>query len=190
MKRPRTFRVHLLYFEHSSGLCLIARDIATGMGIRSMILSSFIEGKLEVGTIFASIAREIQRYGHPVEAPCLLISAGEATTRIGDDSVIKGHGGPSQEMATAFAIAAPAIPGAALLSIDTEGTDGTTNLAGGLTDSQTWKHANDKGIDLYGALRSHATCEALTPLGCGVMTGNTGTNLCDFNIMYIPPLSR
>ena len=97
--------------------------------------------------------------------------------------------GPSQEMATAFAIAAPA-PGAALLSIDTEGTDGTTNLAGGLTDSQTWKHANDKGIDLYGALRSHATCEALTPLGCGVMTGNTGTNLCDFNIMYIPPLSR
>ena len=27
--------------------------------------------------------------------------------------------------------------------------------------------------------------EALEPLGDTVLTGNTGTNLCDFNVLYI-----
>lgn len=32
----------------------------------------------------------------------------------------------------------------------------------------------------------HASFEALSAAGCVVMTGNTGTNLCDLNIMYVP----
>ena len=35
------------------------------------------------------------------------------------------------------------------------------------------------------ALREHAAYEALEPLGDTVLTGNTGTNLCDFNVLYI-----
>ena len=42
------------------------------------------------------------------------------------------------------------------------------------------------GVDIYGALRGHASFEALSAAGCVVMTGNTGTNLCDLNIMYVP----
>jgi len=43
----------------------------------------------------------------------------------------------------------------------------------------------ERGIDLRKALREHAAYEALEPLGDTVLTGNTGTNLCDFNVLYI-----
>lgn len=62
---------------------------------------------------------------------------------------------------------------------------GTTPVAGGLTDGTTGTAAAERGIDLRKALREHAAYEALEPLGDTVLTGNTGTNLCDFNVLYI-----
>ena len=73
-----------------------------------------------------------------------------------------------------------------MLSIDSEGTDGTTLVAGGLTDSATYPAAVSRDIDLHAALRGHACYEALSALGDTIFTGNTGTNLCDFNILYVP----
>lgn len=74
------------------------------------------------------------------------------------------------------------------LSIDSEGTDGTTVVAGGMTDSTSYDAACEKGIDIFENLRGHACFEALDAIGDAVFTGNTGTNLCDFNIMYVPEL--
>ena len=140
--------------------------------------------------MFASLAREIQAYGNPVKAPCVIISAGETTTRITDNREIKGHGGPGQELVVGFALSAHKAPGACMLSIDSEGTDGTTPLAGGITDSQTFGRAERTHTDLYAALRGHACYEALEALDCGVLTGNTGTNVCDFNVLYVPALKK
>ena len=74
------------------------------------------------------------------------------------------------------------------LSIDSEGTDGTTKVAGGITDSTSYDAAEAKGINVFDALRGHACFEALDAIGDAVFTGNTGTNLCDLNIMYVPEL--
>lgn len=169
--------------------CIYAKEIAQKMGINAITLSSFLEGESkDVGTFFGSIAREIQAYGNPLKAPCLILSAGETTTKIEDNSTITGHGGPSQELAASFAITAAKARGSCMLSIDSEGTDGTTNVAGGLTDSTSYATANQKGVDIFKALRGHACYEALCEMGDAVFTGNTGTNLCDFNIMYVPAL--
>ena len=73
-----------------------------------------------------------------------------------------------------------------MLSIDSEGTDGTTPAAGGICDSSSYSRAVQKGVDVHGALRGHASYEALEEIGDTVFTGNTGTNLCDFNVLYIP----
>ena len=116
----------------------------------------------------------------------MVLSAGEAVTTILDDNEIKGHGGPSQEMVLGFALAAEKARGACMLSIDSEGTDGTTCAAGGITDSQTKKNIESAGIDPYAALRGHASFEALSAAGASVVTGNTGTNICDINILFIP----
>jgi len=167
--------------------CIHARKVAEKMGIPAIILTTSLAGESrDAGTIFASIAKEIQEYGNPIQAPCIVLSAGETTTQILDNKLITGHGGPSQEFTTSFAIAAATCPGVCMLSIDSEGTDGTTHIAGGITDSQSLATALREGCDLHSALRWHATFEALSSIGDVVFTGNTGTNVCDFNIMYVP----
>ncbi|CDX53633.1 Hydroxypyruvate reductase [Mesorhizobium plurifarium] len=169
--------------------CIYAKHICDEMGIPALIVSSFLEGESrDAGTFFASMAREIQTYGNPIKPPCVLLSSGEVTTLIPDNSVIRGHGGPGQEMALSFAIAAAKAPGACLLSVDTEGTDGTTKVAGGITDSSSFQSASDRGISLFRALREHSCFEALNAIGDVVFTGNTGTNLCDLNIVYVPEI--
>lgn len=107
--------------------CIYAKEIAEEMGLQAMILSSFLEGESkDAGSFFASIAREAQAYGNPIKPPCVILSSGETTTKILDNSTITGHGGPGQELTLSFAILAAKTKGACMLSIDSEGTDGTT----------------------------------------------------------------
>jgi glycerate-2-kinase len=169
--------------------CICARQVAEEMGVRAYILTSFLEGESkEAGTVLACLAREVQTYGNPFPAPCVILSSGETTTKIPQDAVVVGHGGPSQELVTSFAISAPGVPGACLLSVDSEGSDGTTAAAGGLTDSTSHETAVANGVSLRRALRGHSCYEALGSIGDTVFTGNTGTNLCDLNILYVPGL--
>ena len=167
--------------------CIYAKEIAEEMGLSTIILTSFLEGESrDAGTFFASIARQIQSYGSPLRPPCVILSSGETTTRIPEDQKPSGHGGPGQELALSFAITASKTSGACMLSIDSEGTDGTTLAAGAICDSESFQRARSKGVDVFGALREHSCYEALEAIGDAIYTGNTGTNLCDFNILYIP----
>ena len=135
------------------------------------------------------MAREIQAYGNPISPPCVLLSSGEVTTQILDNSEIEGHGGPGQELTTSFALTAARTEGACMLSIDTEGTDGTAAVAGGITDSKSYAAATENNLDLFEALRRRVD-EALSEIGDTVLTGNTGTNLCDLNILYVPEVEK
>jgi glycerate 2-kinase len=187
---PKAFPNNTYYLINTlPDSCIYAKRFAEEIGIHAVILTSYLEGESrDVGTVFASIAREIQAYDNPVSAPCIMLASGEATTKILDNSEITGHGGPSQEETLSFAFTADKAKGVCLLSIDSEGTDGTTPVAGGITDSQSLKAARSKGIDVFAALRGHACYEALSAMDDVVFTGNTGTNLCDFNIMYVPKI--
>lgn len=186
---PKAFPQNTYFLLNSvPDSCIYAKKAAEEIGIPAMILSTYLDGESrETGKIFASLAREVQNCGNPLPAPCVLLSSGETYTTILNNAEIRGHGGPGQELTLAFAIAAEKTPGCVMLSIDSEGTDGTTPVAGGITDSQSYASARQKGLDVFEALRGHASYEALSALDDVVMTGNTGTNLCDFNILYIPP---
>lgn len=187
---PKAFPENTYFLINSlPDSCLTAKRISEEMGIPAIILTSYLEGEAkDVGTVFASLAREIQNYGNPIKPPCVLLCSGEATTKILDNSTITGHGGPGQELTLSYSISGKKAPGCVCLSIDSEGTDGTTVVAGGMTDSTSYETACEKGIDVFENLRGHACFEALDAMGDAVFTGNTGTNLCDFNIMYVPEL--
>ncbi len=189
---PKAFPDNTYYLLNTvPDSCIYAREVAEEMGIPAYILTSFLEGEgKDAGTLFASLAREVQAYGNPFPAPCVILSSGETTTRILENSAVEGHGGPSQELTASFAISATKAPGVCMLSVDSEGTDGTTTVAGGLTDSSSYEAAMKNGVSLHAALRGHFCYEALEAIGDTVITGNTGTNLCDFNILYVPTLEN
>lgn len=162
-----------------------AKEEAEKLGLCTMLLTNSLVGEArEAGKFLASVAAEIQASGRPAKPPCMVIAAGEVSTTIPGEPA--GTGGPGQELAAGFAITSEGLEGVCLASVDSEGTDGTTDAAGGITDVLTCRRAEERGIDLYAALREHAVYEALEPLGCEIFTGNTGTNLCDLHLMYVP----
>ena len=161
-----------------------AKKVAEDMGINAIVLTNELVGESsEAGRFLASIAREIKTSGQPCKAPCVIIATGEVSSRISTPP--KGIGGPGQELAIGFAITAKEMDGICVASIDTEGTDGPTDAAGGIADSFTYKVAEEKGIDLYEAIREHSAYEALSNTYGKIITGNTGTNLCDLHVMYV-----
>ncbi|MBC8247280.1 MAG: hydroxypyruvate reductase, partial [Deltaproteobacteria bacterium] len=118
----------------------------------------------------------------PFRPPCMLASAGETTVAIGNHA---GEGGPNQELVLGFARSVSGYDGMTLVSIDSEGSDGPTEIAGGMTDGKTDHRARELGIDLFDVLKRHDSTTALKALGDAVVTGPTGTNVVNLRIMII-----
>lgn len=164
--------------------CEEAVKIAGQENTPIMVLSTLIEGESrEIGMCMSSICREIRLHGRPIQPPCYLVFSGEATTTV--DMKCKGKGGPSQELVLGFAKGISGYPGIAIVSIDSEGTDGVTGNAGGIADSQTCSEIEKHGESIHAVLREHNAGAALESMNDNIVTGNTGTNVCDFNVIYI-----
>ncbi len=163
--------------------CLAAVRFAASEGYHAHLLSTKIEGESRhVGTVLAGIAKEIQLYGRPFEPPCLLASGGETTVAIDGPA---GEGGPNQELVLGFARAIRGYRGISLVSIDSEGTDGPTQIAGGIADGETAQRAKSQGIDLFDVLKQHDSSTALKALEDAILTGDTGTNVINLRMMFI-----
>lgn len=156
---------------------------AARLGLPTLVLTTYLEGESrDAGTFLAAVAKEIAAHHRPVAPPCLLVAAGESTTRIDGPA---GRGGPSQELALSFALEVAGWPGLVLAAVDTDGTDGPTDLAGALVDHHVVERAADRGLDLVDSLKRHDSSTALELLDATIQTGNTGTNVCDLNLVYV-----
>ena len=183
---PKAFGNHIYHFVIGgcADSCEAAKVATEERGVPSLILTTFLQGESrEAGTFLASMAREIALNHRPIHPPCLLIASGETTTKVEGDS---GQGGPSQELALGFALEISELKGICIAAMDTDGTDGPTKIAGGMGDSSTRERANQKGLDIYEKLLTHDSSTVLMALGDEIVTGNTGTNICDLNLIYIP----
>jgi glycerate-2-kinase len=136
----------------------------------------------EAGAFLACLAKEAALSGRPLAPPCLLVAGGETTSRIEGPA---GRGGPSQELALGFALEVAGRPGIGLCALDTDGTDGPTDVAGGLVDGTTVERARGRGLDAYARLCAHDASSILEAAGDAILTGHTGTNLCDLNLVYV-----
>jgi len=163
--------------------CTAAAEKAAELGYTPYILSTIMEGEArDVGIVLAGIVNEIVKYGRPFATPCALISGGETTVTISGEH---GTGGPNQETALAFANKLRTTEGVAFLSMDTDGTDGPCQIAGGIIDSQTMKRIMALGINLNNELQKHNSSEVLHLLNDDIVTGHTGTNVMNLRVAIL-----
>ena len=167
-------------FGHAIGP---AANKARAMGYDTMILSAMLEGdSVSLGRTFAAIAKEIIRKQRPLTRPCAIIGGGETTVKT--DSRV-GQGGPNQEFVLGAALEIGDIGSVVVAGIDTDGTDGPTDMAGGIADDQTRQRAVDRDLDLFTYLGEHDVTPVLQRLQDAIVTGATGTNVNDLKIMLI-----
>lgn len=163
--------------------CEAAADKAGQLGLKTMIISTVLEGESrELGTTFAAIAKEIALKHRPAKPPCAVIGGGETTVTATVDA---GRGGPNQEFALGAAIGINGLADVAVVGLDTDGTDGPTDMAGALVDGFTASRASTMSIDLYDSLRRHDVTPALLQLEDVIETGATGTNVNDLKFMIV-----
>jgi glycerate-2-kinase len=179
----RDYRTQTVVLADASDVCEAAAERADARGYDALILSTMLEGEsAEIGVAHAGIAKETRRHDRPIEPPCVLVSGGETTVSIDGDA---GRGGPNQEFALRFALEIDGWTGMAALALGTDGTDGPTEIAGGLVDTTTADRATELDEDLYRRLRDHDAAGALERLDDAVYTGSTGTNVMDLRLVLV-----
>jgi hydroxypyruvate reductase len=157
-----------------------ARD-AERQGLRSLILSTYVEGEArEVGRVLAGVLREVAASGHPLPRPCCLIAGGETTVTVRGS----GPGGRNQELALAAVQPLAGVPHVLLASIGTDGSDGPTDAAGALVDGTTATRAEVLGLDPAAYLADNASYTFFAHVGDLVTTGPTHTNVNDLVLLF------
>ena len=175
--------LHSFILVKSASVCEAAADKASELGFKAMILSTVLEGESkELGRTFAAIAGEIISNQRPLNPPCAVIGGGETTVTIVG---IAGEGGPNQEFSIAAAPGLDRIGNVVVLGLDSDGTDGPTDIAGGIVDHQTLTRVHSLGMDIYSVLARHDVTPVLKKLGDAIETGATGTNVNDLKLMLI-----
>lgn len=115
-----------------------------------------------------------------------VIAGGETTVTLRGS----GKGGRNQEMALAFAMAAEQLALACewvFLSGGTDGLDGPTDAAGGIVDNTTLNRIRHAGINPQTALAHNDSYPALQAANDLLITGATGTNVADLQILLLHP---
>lgn len=100
-----------------------------------------------------------------------------------------GEGGPNQESSISFATEIADYPNVVALAIDTDGTDGPTDIAGRMLDASTLRKAQKAHLDLHDHLRRHDVSPLLRHLRDAVVTRTTGTNVNDLRLILVAPLA-
>ena len=161
-----------------------AAGIARQHGLTPLILGDALEGEArELGIVLAGIARSVRAHGHPIAAPCVLLSGGETTVSIGAGPA--GRGGRNTEFLLSLAVALDGLPGIWALAGDTDGIDGTEDAAGAFCGPTTLARARDAGFDPRAVLRAHDSYTLFARLDDLVKTGPTGTNVNDLRAVLL-----
>jgi glycerate-2-kinase len=119
-----------------------------------------------------------------MERPACVVSSGETTVHVKG----RGRGGRNQEFALALVdrLAASDERGVIAASIGTDGIDGPTDAAGAIADSRTAERARRAGLSpAHTFLNHNNSYDFFAALGDLVLTGPTGTNVGDIQILLL-----
>jgi len=131
-----------------------------------------------LGASHAALARRLSMDGKPRA----IISGGETTVAVQNP---QGRGGRNLEYLLGLAIALDGAPRISALACDTDGIDGTEDVAGAIVVEDTLERARNLGLDPAEHLRTNNAYPFFAALGDLVTTGPTRTNVNDFRVILI-----
>jgi glycerate 2-kinase len=150
---------------------------AEAMGYAVRIASAELAGEArDAAKLLASALDDTPQEPHAV------LAGGETTVTVRGG----GRGGRNQEMALSFALERERRPAArpwAFLSGGTDGRDGPTDAAGGVVDPGTLDRGRKAGLDPEGCLLENDSHAFLAAAGDLLITGPTGTNVADLQVL-------
>ena len=159
-------------------LCAAAAAAAQKLGYDPIILTDQLccEAR-EAGSFLASILKS----HFQSDKSLAFIAGGETIVHL------TGHGlgGRNQELALAAASGIAGIPGAAVFSVGSDGTDGPTDAAGGYVDGETCAALGARGISVFDVLKDNDAYHALQAVSGLIVTGPTGTNVNDVAVALL-----
>ncbi len=159
-----------------------AKKEAERLGYNTTILSSSIEGDTgEAVRLHAAASRSVINSGNPLSRPACILSGGETTVVVSGD----GLGGRNTEFALGMALELIHEKGVYFLSAGTDGTDGPTDAAGAMSDSETVMRAKAGGLNPEIFLRNNDSYSFFKALGDLVVTGPTDTNVMDLRVLLL-----
>jgi len=151
-------------------------------GLNALLLTSRLEGQArDVGTVFASVAKEVVASGNPVPKQAGIVAGGETTVTV----VGRGKGGRNQEIALGAALRIGDTDGVVVASMSTDGVDGPTDAAGAIADGRTVLRSKRLGLDARKFLAENDSYSFFSRLGDLVFTGPTGTNVGDVSVIVV-----
>ena len=161
---------------------IAAKKKAEELGYNALILSSFIEGETKhAAYLHCSIAREVVKSGNPLPKPACILSGGETTIKVSG----KGLGGRNMEFALEAVLKISEYKNITILSGGTDGTDGPTDAAGAIVDSDTLTRAGIAGLDPAKYLLKNDSYNFFNSLNDLLITVPTNTNVMDLRIMLV-----
>lgn len=159
-------------------LCAAAGRQCRALGYEPLLLTDRLccEAR-EAGSFLSSILRTHAGF----RRSAAFLAGGETVVRLTG----KGLGGRNQELALAAAPGIAGIPGAAVFSVGSDGTDGPTDAAGGYVDGESLAALEARGLDVSAVLRENDSYHALKTIGGLIVTGPTGTNVNDVAVALL-----
>ena len=159
-------------------LCAAAGKSCESLGYTPIMLTDQLDCQArEAGAFLASVAKTHAGSGKKLA----FIAGGETVVHLTG----KGLGGRNQELALSAAMGIAEIPGTAVFSVGSDGTDGPTDAAGGYVDTDTDKTLKEQGIDIFSVLQNNDAYHALAACDGLVITGPTGTNVNDVAVVLV-----
>ncbi len=166
-------KVKNVVVANNSLACETAKKRAEELGYKAKIFSTNLTGEArKVGAFLVKKALD------ELSEKEVMISGGETTVEIKG----KGKGGRNQEMVLS-AVEMLKDLSLVFVSFATDGIDGNSDAAGAISDCYTLERALDRGLNLREYLRNNDSYHFFKNLGDLLITGSTGTNVMDIQIL-------
>lgn len=158
---------------------------AEQLGYQTQLYDSHLCGEAKTAAeIWVRAAKKLSNNG--ISQTLALVAGGETTVSLKGT----GRGGRNQELALAFALAAQQhdLKGNwTFLSGGTDGRDGPTDAAGGMVDQNSLTRMMQADLDPQALLNNNDSYTALQGSQDLLMTGATGTNVADLQVLLLYP---